>query len=131
MAATTAIDRFLTSVCDPTAPTDDLFSEDVTLDATVPGWRFTLHGGDPVRAKFAEWFADPGAFELVQRTPIPGGELVRIYLTWTEHGVLHAAHQAHVLTLADDRICADVMWCGGRWPASLLAEMDAADRVHA
>jgi hypothetical protein len=27
----------------------------------------------------------------------------------------------------EDRITADTVMCGGRWPASLLAEMEAAD----
>jgi len=32
----------------------------------------------------------------------------------------------HVLTVRDDRIVSDMVFCGGRWPASLLAEMEAA-----
>ena len=40
----------------------------------------------------------------------------------------HAAHQAHVLAVREGRIVRDQVWCGGRWPASLLAEMaEAAD----
>jgi hypothetical protein len=27
----------------------------------------------------------------------------------------------------DDKIVADTVFCGGRWPASLLADMEAAD----
>jgi hypothetical protein len=27
----------------------------------------------------------------------------------------------------NDRIVADLAFCGGRWPAALLAEMEAAD----
>jgi hypothetical protein len=33
----------------------------------------------------------------------------------------------HRLTVRDDQIVADTVFCGGRWPASLLAEMEAAD----
>jgi hypothetical protein len=29
-------------------------------------------------------------------------------------------------TIEDGRIVADKVWCGGRWPAALLAEMEAA-----
>lgn len=38
-----------------------------------------------------------------------------------------AAHHMHVLTVRDDLIVADTVFCGGRWPASLLAEMEAAN----
>jgi len=31
-----------------------------------------------------------------------------------------------VLAVRDNRIVADTVFCGGRWPASLLAEMEAA-----
>ena len=39
----------------------------------------------------------------------------------------HAAHHMHLLTVRDDRIVHDTVLCGGRWPAKLLAEMEAAD----
>jgi hypothetical protein len=45
-------------------------------------------------------------------------------------GVPHAARQAHVLELdGEGRIAHDHMWCGGRWPATLLAEMEAASNA--
>lgn len=47
-------------------------------------------------------------------------------LTWSEDGELHAAHQSHLIRVEDDRIVADTMFCGGRWPAPLLAEMAGA-----
>jgi hypothetical protein len=53
--------------------------------------------------------------------------VVEYTLSWTENGVPHAAHHVHLLTVRDDRIVADTVMCGGRWPASLLAEMEAAD----
>jgi hypothetical protein len=40
--------------------------------------------------------------------------------------VPHAGHDLHVLTVRDARIVADTVFCGGRWPASVLAEMAAA-----
>lgn len=131
MSATTAIDRFLESVCDPTASVDGVFADDVVLDATVPDWRFTTRGEAQVRAQFAEWFADPAVFESLDRTPLPDGELVEFFLTWSEHGVPHACHQAHVITVAGGRIVADTVFCGGRWNAALLAEMEAAAHAHA
>ncbi|HWC39160.1 MAG TPA: hypothetical protein VG476_11555, partial [Acidimicrobiales bacterium] len=53
--------------------------------------------------------------------------LVEFVLNWEERGIPHACHQAHVLTLANGRIAEDVVFCGGRWPASLLAEMEAVN----
>ncbi len=43
-----------------------------------------------------------------------------------ENGVPHAAHHMHLLRVADGRIVSDTVMCGGRWPAGLLAEMEAA-----
>lgn len=104
----------------------EVFASDAVLDATVPQWRYATSGGEKVAAELSRWYADPGQFEEVRRTPLPGGELVEFTLTWEEHGIPHAAHQVHVLTVTDGRISSDRAWCGGRWPAALLAEMDAA-----
>jgi hypothetical protein len=109
----------------------DALAADVVLDATVPNWRFTARGAEEVRGHFARWYADPGEFESLTRTPIPGGELVEFVLTWTEAGVPHAAHQAHVIQVADGRITKDTVFCGGRWDAGLLAEMEAASHAVA
>ena len=108
----------------------DLFASDAVLDATVPNWRFTVEGAEQIRDQLAEWFADPGEFESVTRTPLPDGELLEFTLTWREHGVPHACHQIHVLQIEGEQIAAATAFCGGRWPASLLAEMEAA-RAHA
>ncbi|MFI5269896.1 MAG: hypothetical protein ACHQ7M_21160, partial [Chloroflexota bacterium] len=62
----------------------------------------------------------------VQRTPLPSGELLEFTFTWEEKGIPHTCHQAHVLEVRDGHITADTVWCGGRWPASLLAEMAKA-----
>jgi hypothetical protein len=103
------------------------FAETVVLDATVPNWRFSTRGADQVRAELGRWYADPGRFEELHRIPIDGGEVVEFTLSWAEQGVPHACHQVHVLSIDHGAITSDRVWCGGRWPASLLAEMgDAA-----
>jgi hypothetical protein len=97
------------------------------LDATVPNWRFRRCGPAAIRQEYRSWFADPGNFEELDRRTVDGLEVVRYVLAWTENGVPHAAHHLHLLRVADDRIAADTVFCGGRWPAALLAEMAAAD----
>ena len=88
-------------------------------------------GRDP-RAEYARWFADPGHFDEVRHYPVGAAgdgasDLIEYTLSWSENGVPHAAHHMHLLTVRDGRIVADTVMCGGRWPASLLAEMEAAD----
>jgi hypothetical protein len=123
----TTIDRFLAAVTSASiASAEDVWSSDAVLDATVPNWHMTINGADAVRAEFAKWYADKGEFEQLDQVPIPTGVAVRFLLTWTEHGIPHAAHQAHFLQIRDDRIVAHQVWCGGRWPADLLAEMEKA-----
>ena len=122
------VDRLLTAVETGTPLPSGLFTPDAALDATVPNWRFTRHGEAAVREQLSGWYRDPGRFESVSRTPLPdGGALVEFTLTWEEGGVPHACHQVHVLRFEGSRIAADTMFCGGRWPASLLADMAAAD----
>jgi hypothetical protein len=106
-----------------------VFAGDAVLDATVPNWRFTVRGGEAVRAQLAGWYADPGRFEQLRRVPLPDGELVEFTLTWEEHGVPHACHQVHLLEVRGGAIARDTAFCGGRWPASLLAEMAEAARA--
>ena len=117
------IGRFLTSIESGGTPEPGVLDDGVVLDATVPNWRFTVLGADGVGAELARWYVDPGSFEDLTRTPFPGGELVTFTLLWRENGIPHAAHQAHVLSLREGRIVRDQVWCGGRWSASLLAEM--------
>jgi hypothetical protein len=121
---TSAIDRLLAGIEAASIP-EDVFTDDAVLDATVPNWRFSVHGRNAVRDQLAQWYADPGRFEALQRTPLAAGELVELTLTWTEQGVEHTCHQAHILTTRDDRVSTDTMFCGGRWPAELVAEMNA------
>ena len=129
------VDTFLNAIATATIPACDAWSTDATLDATVPNWRLHAAGADAIRAEYARWFADPAQFGELRRFPVqaglPGGggpsEIVEYTLSWTENGVPHAAHHMHLLTVRDDHIVADTVMCGGRWPASLLAEMEAAD----
>ena len=119
----TVIGRYLASIESGAMAETDALGDGVVLDATVPNWRFTVRGADAVRAELARWYADPGTFEDLTRTPVPGGELVTFTLRWEENGIPHAVHQAHVLSVGRKGIVRDQVWCGGRWPAALLAEM--------
>jgi hypothetical protein len=123
---TDPIQRFLDSVVDPAAGFAAVFSADAVLDATVPNWRFTVSGADQIGAEFGRWYAAPGSFDSVSRVALPDGELVQFDLSWLEDGVPHAVHQAHVLAVSGDRVTRDTAWCGGRWSAAALAEMEAA-----
>ena len=128
LMASTTVDKFLQAIQSAAIPDCDVWSADATLDATVPNWRMHRSGADAIRAEYAQWFADPAHFEELRRLPITGvGELVEYTLSWQENGVPHAAHHMHLLTVRDDRIVSDTVLCGGRWPAGLLAEMEAAD----
>lgn len=122
-----AVDRFLEAVTAATIATCDAWAPHASLDATVPGWRFHRQGPDQIRETYAAWFADPGGFEELERIVVPGGEVVRYLLAWVENGVPHTAHHLHVLKLEGDQIVEDQVMCGGRWPAALMAEMEAAD----
>jgi hypothetical protein len=133
MADTPVIEKFLQAIETAAIPGCDAWSADATLDATVPGWRLHAAGDDAIRAEYARWFADPGHFDELRRYTVQDGtagggptEVVEYTLSWTENGVPHAGHHLHLLTVRDDRIVADMVFCGGRWPAALLAEMEAA-----
>ena len=135
MPGSPAIDKFLNAIQTATIPDCDAWSADATLDATVPNWRFHVCGRDAIRGEYARWFADPGQFGELRRCPVRENghvgsgptDVVEYTLSWTENGVPHAGHHVHLLTVSDDQIVADTVFCGGRWPASLLAEMEAAD----
>jgi hypothetical protein len=126
---TTAADRLLELAVHTAHPdVSATFAADAVLDATIPNWRMTIDGDKEIGNMFALWFAYPGILEELERHPTPTGEVVTYTVTWEENGVPHAAHHVHVLTIVDDRIVRDGFWCGGRWPAPLLAEMEAAGR---
>jgi hypothetical protein len=127
--STPVIDKFLQAIESATIPACDVWSADATLDATVPNWRLHAAGPDAIRAEYARWFADPARFDELHHYPVSGGasDVIEYTLSWSENGVPHAAHHLHLLTVRDGLIAADTVFCGGRWPASLLAEMEAAD----
>ena len=127
-ANATPIDRLLAGIEAGDIPAN-VFSDDAVLDATVPNWRFSVHGGATVRDQLSGWYADPGHFQSLQRTAIPDGELIEFTLTWTENGDEHTCHQAHILKLANNRVSSDTAFCGGRWPATLVAEMQQAQQA--
>ncbi|MDP1876330.1 MAG: nuclear transport factor 2 family protein [Actinomycetota bacterium] len=129
-ADTSAVDAFLSAVERGDIGSCSAWAPDAVLDATVPNWRFRLNGPAAIRAEYGHWFADPGHFAELRRVTIAEGELVEYLLEWTENGVRHAAHHMHVLEVSDGLIQADTVMCGGRWPASLLAEMNAAQRAR-
>lgn len=123
----THVGLFLDAIVGATIPAADAWTDDAYLDATVPNWRFRVDGADRIRSTYATWFADPGRFEEIRRLPTPGGMVVEYLLTWEDAGVPYAAHHVHLLTLADDgRIVEDHVFCGGRWDAALLADMEAS-----
>ena len=132
MSGSPAIEKFLNAIETATIPGCDVWSADATLDATVPNWRFHVSGPDAIRSEYARWFADPGQFGELRRYRVTGDgeteatDVVEYTLSWTENGVPHAGHHLHLLRVRDDQIVADTVFCGGRWPASLLAEMEAA-----
>lgn len=119
------VDRFLAGIVSADMPAV-VFSDEAVFDATVPNWRYQVRGAEAVQAELAKWYADRGRFREIDRTDIPGGEFVEFTLTWTEDGIEHMCHQAHVLQLQNNQVIKDTVWCGGRWPADLVAEMDAA-----
>jgi len=106
------------------------YADDAAWDGVVPGWRFALRGGAAIAAEYARWFAYPAELHEVRRFATAGGELVEYTMSWTEDGVPHAGRHVHVLDVdpASGRIVTEHVWCGGRWPAALLAEMEAAGR---
>ncbi len=131
VTGTEVIGTFLDAIEKAAIGSCDAWSADATLDATVPNWRMQVSGADAIRAEYARWFADPARFEEIRRLPVSGApgvatEVVEYTLSWSENGVPHAGHHLHVLTVRDDQIVADTVFCGGRWPAALLAEMEAA-----
>lgn len=122
---TNPVDTLLAGIEAGAVP-EGLFSEDALLDATVPNWRFSARGADAVREELNRWYADPGTFEELRRLPLPDGELVEFTLSWEERGVPHLCHQAHILRVSAGQVVSDTAFCGGRWPAPLVAEMAAA-----
>ena len=125
---TTAVDRLLEVVVGTRSPfTGDVFAADAVLDAVVPRWRFSVTG-DQIGGQLADWFEHPGVLEELERHRTATGEVVAYTVVSNDVPVPFAARQVHVLTVEDDRIVRDQFWCGGRWTADVLAEMEAAGR---
>lgn len=99
-------------------------------DLTVPNWRFTASGPAEIGANYASWFAAPARFEELEVRPTPGGVTLVYTIAWTEGGIPHAAHHCHVLDFEGGRIGRDTVFCGGRWPATLLVQMEEAARAQ-
>jgi hypothetical protein len=119
------VTRFLTATTAGTGVPADLYAADAVFDATVPNWRFEAHGPAAIAAELSGWYGNPGTLTEVQHSPVPHGETVRFTLEWMEDGQPWAAHQVHFLVTNGDRITRHEAWCGGRWPAALLAEIEA------
>jgi hypothetical protein len=126
----TATDRLLHAVTKPGTSVEDIFAAGAVFDATIPGWRFAVRNASAIGYQYAEWFRHDATLEGLVRHATPSGEVLEYTITWEEDGVPHAAHHVHVLTIdpESDRVTQDHFWCGGRWPASLLAQMEAAER---
>jgi hypothetical protein len=132
-SSTSVVDQFLHAIENAAIPACDAWSADATLDATVPNWRLHAVGADAIRAEYSRWFADQAHFDELRRYSFGDGAselveytLVEYTLSWQENGVPHAGHHMHLLTVRDGAIVSDTVFCGGRWPASLLADMEAA-----
>jgi hypothetical protein len=120
------VDRFLDAIASGDGVPPELFADDVLLDATVPGWRFSLRGAARVGAQYDGWCRHPATFEELERLPVDGGEVVTYFMTWLVRGVPHATHHSHTLRFdSSGRIAADRFFCGGQWDAALLARMAA------
>ena len=103
-----------------------LYAPDVVVDRTVPNWRYSTEGAQASADEYARWFADEGQLEESRVIPTETGAVVTYLLRWEEDGVPHAGHHCHVLDIENGRIVRDTVWCGGRWPADLLAQMEDA-----
>ena len=121
----TVVDRFLDGVRAGRLP-DDLYTDDVVLDATVPGWRFRAEGTTAVRAEYQGWFFVPSDLVHVERHAIQGGEVVRYLQQGAVKGTTFLVHHMHLLKLDGDRIAADTVFCGGQWGPEAVAQMGAA-----
>jgi hypothetical protein len=128
---TAVVDRFLDAItAGRGGDLAGVYAHDAHVDATVPNWRLSVTGSTAIGAEYARWFSSPGRLEESERRENADGAVITYLLAWDEDGVPHAAHHCHVLTIDPTidggRIVADKVWCGGRWPAALLAEMEAA-----
>ncbi len=122
---TDPVTRFLDAVTEGRGIPTDLYAPSAVLDATVPLWRLEAHGPTAIAGQLSGWYADPGRLSEVVRSPLPGGEVVRLTLAWSENGNPMASHQVHLLDVDGGVITRHDVWCGGRWEASLQADIEA------
>jgi hypothetical protein len=124
-AAPDPVTLFLDAVVAGHGIPTDIYAPGAVLDATVPNWRLEAHGPAAISAQLSGAYGDPGRLYDVTRSPLPGGEVVRFTLAWTEDGNPMAAHQVHFLDVREGVITRHDVWCGGRWDAALQAEIEA------
>ena len=124
---TDAIDRFTDAIRTATIPDPTASPRMSSSTPRSPTGASRVRGAEAVKAELAHWYADPGRFEEIRRTELPGGALVEFVLSWEEEGEPHLSHQAHVIQVSGGMIVRDTAWCGGRWGAALMAEMAEAE----
>jgi hypothetical protein len=122
---TDTVSRFLDAAGLGTGVPADLYAEGAVLDATVPMWRFEVHGPAAISSQLSAWFPACATFSELHRAPLPSGELLSFSLAWLEGGNPVAIHQVHLLELRDGKITHQEAWCGGRWDAALQAEIES------
>lgn len=119
------VQRFLASVVSGRLPLD-LYAPDAVLDATVPGWRFQAHGPDAIVEEYSRWFTGPCRLHTIEQHALPDGALVRYVQDYDLGPASITTHHMHRLTIVDERITRDVVFCGGRWGQEVVAQMGAA-----
>ncbi|MCA1707858.1 MAG: hypothetical protein LC808_33120 [Actinobacteria bacterium] len=55
------VERYLAAIEGAAMAGWDALSLEVTLDAAVPDWRFSVRGDATVRAQLSRWYADAGS----------------------------------------------------------------------
>ena len=119
------VTRFLEAVAEGSGIPTAVYAPGAVLDATVPNWRFEAHKPVAIAAQLTGSYAHPGRLLDVTRSPLPGGEVVRFTLAWTQDGTPMAAHQVHLFDVSNGAITRHDIWCGGQWDAALQAEIEA------
>ncbi len=117
------VTRLLAAIEAGTGVPAELYAPDAVLDATVPMWRFQVHGPVAIADQLTDWFDAPATFVELERAALPDGESIRITLEWTTDDAPLVSHQAHFVVTDGRRITAQAAWCGGRWDEALQERM--------